>query len=157
MYHNQRFVRGFSFVEVSIALLILLILGALGINAFLNAKTTKNLEIISTGLVFTLNQARSDALAGKNSSAYGVHIASTSYSYFAGGTYNPSASDNRINNIPSGWRLSTSTSNGESQFVFRRLSGNSTASGTVSVIYLANPTKKIDIIVEQNGNISVVK
>ena len=149
--------RGFTFTEFMLAALILIILGAIGITAFYNSRTAKGLDAITDGLVFTLNKARSESINGNSLSQYGVLIASTSYTYFKGSGYDPAGADNKINDLPSGWNLSTTTSNGSSEVVFSRLTGTAQADATIKVMNLANTSLKRDIVVDTQGGITVVR
>lgn len=151
--HNK----GFTFIEITISILVLSIIGLLGIYAFLNTRNNKTLDIVSNNLVSTLEKAKSEALAGKDGLAYGVYVASTSFVYFSGSTYNPSDTQNRYTAIDSGWRLATTSSSGGSEFVFRRLSGNPTATGTITIINLSNTSQQRKVTIGQTGNISVIK
>lgn len=146
---------GFSFTEVLMAISILIVIGAIGIGVFYNSKKTKTLEVIADGLNFTMAQARSDALAGKNGSNFGIFVAPDSYTYFQGSTYVSGEAGNKTTALPSGWLLSTSTGNGSSAIVFLRLTGTPQAMATVTVSNIATPSLTRSLVVGFQGNISV--
>lgn len=149
--------RGFTAVEVMISIAIVVILGAIVVSSFSNARTTKTLDVITDGLVATLEAARADALAGKGSGSFGVAFASSSYSYFIGASYSESDPSNKITELPSGWSLSTTTGNGASEILFSRISGAAQTTATVTVTNIAVPSLSRSISIGGSGEISVVR
>lgn len=145
-------------VEAMIAIAIIVVLGAMGIAAFHNSNKSKSLEIISDGLAFSLSSARADAIAGKGGSAYGIFIASSSYSYFIGSNYVPGVASNKPHALPAGWALSTSTSLGSSSsFIFQRLTGAVSATGTVTVRKIDEPSLTRSLNIGELGTVTVVR
>ncbi len=141
--------------ELLMALFIMILIGAIGTTVFYGSKRTKTLEVITDGLNFTMELARSDALAGKGGSNFGIFIATSSYTYFMGSSYVDGNASNRTTTIPSGWLLSTSTGNGSSAIVFLRLAGTPQAMATVTVSNIGDPSLTRSLIVGSQGNISV--
>ncbi|HEX7724804.1 MAG TPA: hypothetical protein VF438_03670 [Candidatus Paceibacterota bacterium] len=150
---------GFTYVEVAISLAVLVIIGAIGISTFYGARDSKNLDVITDGLDSVLEQAKADAIAGKNASSFGVYFDTTSYTYFSGSTYTAGASTNKIVNLPGGWKLATSTGNPASVIVFNHLTGTAVATGTITISKTtANSTSTIrSISVGTAGDISVIR
>jgi hypothetical protein len=106
-----------------------------------------------------MEQAKGDAIAGKNAANAGVHFDATSYAYFTGSTYTADAATNKVSILPSGWRLSTSTSFGQSQVLFNHLTGSVTATGTITISKISgNATSTTRYItVGSAGDISVIR
>ncbi|MCX6715745.1 MAG: hypothetical protein NT077_01855 [Candidatus Taylorbacteria bacterium] len=148
---------GFTVVETLIAIFILILIGSIGISVFYNSRSTKTLDVVTDGLNFTLELARSDALAGKNASNFGIFVATSSYTYFMGSSYDSSDLNNKTTKIPSGWLLSTSTANGSSAIVFTHLTGNPQSMATVTISNIATPPLKRDLVIGSQGDISVIK
>lgn len=150
---------GFTLTEVLISIGILIVIGALCVSAFLNARTSKNLDVITDGLNAVLEQAKGDAIAGKNASMTGVRFDTTSYTYFSGSTYTAGAAANKVTNLPSGWRLSTSTSFGQTYVYFNRLTGSVNATGTITISKISNNSTSTTryITVGSAGDISVIR
>ena len=146
--------RGFTLIEVVISLAVLIIIGAIGISAFLNARDSKNLDTITDGLEAVLNQAKSDAVAGKNAANFGVEFDRTSFTYFMGSSYSAGATTNQTTLLPAGWAISTSTSNRLSYITFNHLTGTAQATGTVTV---SKGTSSRAIVIGSAGDITVIR
>ena len=150
--------KGFTAVELVVVIFIILLIMAMGTVSFYNSGSAKRLDTITDGLVFTIEQARSDTLAGKAGRSYGVRFDVGSYTLFTSTTYDSSSTTNKINILPSGWKLSTTTQNPAiTSIYFRRLTGFPQATTTVQVSNTANPALKRDVVIGSQGNISVVK
>jgi type II secretory pathway pseudopilin PulG len=150
---------GFTLVEVIISITVLIIIGALGLSSFYNARDSKNLDIIADGLDSTLEQAKGDATAGKNGTHAGVRFDITSYTYFSGPIYIEGAAGNKITYLPTGWRLATSTSFSKTSVMFNHLTGAVNATGTITISKTSNNgtgTTRL-ITVGSAGDISVIR
>ena len=150
---------GFTLPEVLISLAVLGIIGAIGITAFYNARDSKNLDVITDGVDSVLEQAKSDAIAGKNASNFGVYFDTASYTYFAGSSYTAGASTNKIANLPGGWKLATSSALTSSAIVFNHLTGTAVATGTITISKTSNNSAGTTryITVGSGGDISVIR
>lgn len=155
MKHPRSKASGFTLTEMIVALSIMILIGAMGIGVFYSSKKTKTLDVITDGLNFTMELARSDALTGKGGSNFGIFVATSSYTYFMGSFYVDGSASNRTTAIPSGWLLSTSTGNGSSAIVFLRLLGTPQAMATVTVSNIGDPSLTRSLVVGSQGNISV--
>ncbi len=81
-----------------------------------------------------LNQARNLTLLSKNATVYGVHFASPDYVLFTGSSYSSSDPNNQIFTLSSpDTVLTLSLTGGGSEVVFKRLSGETTQDGTITV------------------------
>ena len=149
--------RGFTFVEVLISIFVLILLGSIGVTAFISSRDSKNLDVITDGLDSTLELAKSDAIAGKNASNFGVEFDSGSYTYFAGSAYSAGTATNKVTLLPTGWKLSTTTSSGRSYIVFNHLTGTAQATGTITVSNIANASSTRSVSVGASGDITVIK
>jgi prepilin-type N-terminal cleavage/methylation domain-containing protein len=150
---------GFTLPEVLISIAVLTIIGAIGITAFYGARDSKNLDIITDGIDSVLEQAKADAIAGKNAANFGVHFDTASYAYFSGSTYTAGAATNKVVNLPGGWRLATSSALTSSAIIFTHLTGTAVATGTITISKISNNSTSTTryITVGSGGDISVIR
>jgi prepilin-type N-terminal cleavage/methylation domain-containing protein len=148
---------GFTLIEVLISVAVIVIIGAIGISSLYNARDSKNLDAVADGLDAVLEQAKSDAIAGKSAASYGVWFDSGSYAYFQGSAYSAGAGTNKVTILPGGWKLSTTTSSGRSYIVFTHLTGAAQATGTVTVSKIADPSLARSISIGSAGDITVIR
>lgn len=125
--------RGFTFIEIIIVITVVLVLAAGIFFSLANAQREKRLDTAADGILFTLEEAKADALSGKFGSAHGVHIDEDSYVRFVGSSYDEFDSDNVTYNVPDGITVSALLTGGGDDIVFARLNGSVAASGTVTV------------------------
>lgn len=125
---------GFSLIEIVIVLGILVLVSAFLVSPFTNFRNTQILQVSVEDVLSTLNKARTQTLAGHGDSAYGVHLETNRVVLFAGETYNASDPTNQAVNLHSLVNISNiSLSGGGSSVVFRRLTGTTTKTGTVTL------------------------
>lgn len=120
--------RAFTLIEVLIV--VALLSAAASFSVLMGTDTIgRSVAIGERDLAVTfLETARTSALANVDESPHGLHIDSTSFVLFAGGTYNPSDLENRVYE-----RESSVTVVGASDIVFNQLSGNvDTGAGTIT-------------------------
>ncbi len=91
--------RGFTLLEILIVLAILGILCGLSVAAFVNLKNAQTLDRDTDLVVESLRQARSQTLTAVNDTNYGIHFSSNQFTLFAGSTYDPNASTNKVFNL----------------------------------------------------------
>ncbi len=149
--------RGFTLTEAVISIAILILLSAIGLTSFYSSKSTKSLETITDGVDIALERAKSEAMAGKDGSSFGVYIEPSAYHIFPGSTYVAGDPDNKTATVPSGWSLSVTVQGGGSSIVFGRLTGVPQNMATVTISSIQDPSLTDSIIVGQSGDISVIK
>jgi hypothetical protein len=98
-----------------------------------------------------LRDARAQTLASVGGAQYGVLISSDRFIFFQGAVYNAAATSNQ----PFIFSSNVSASSSLGSIVFQRLTGNSTASGTISVYLKSDLTAKRTISIGNSGLVSV--
>ncbi|KKW44334.1 MAG: hypothetical protein UY94_C0026G0005 [Parcubacteria group bacterium GW2011_GWA2_56_21] len=94
---------GFTLIELLIALAILAILIAGIVSAFSGFTKAEAQKGAATGVLSLLETARSETLASKGGSRYGVHLDSSGATLFAGSSYgDESVPEKTITVSPSG-------------------------------------------------------
>ena len=146
---KNKFSRGFTFIEMAIVLAILGLLVSMVIPSFKNVGGSEALSTTVTSVISVLNEARSSAVSSKNAHGYGVRILPNQIVSFEG-TY---GTNNKILTISNLVKLSTSTGicSGCSDVIFNNVSGNTSASGTITVTILNDQTKNSTIRIYSTG------
>lgn len=125
--------RGLSFIEVLIVVAIIGILSSIVMVSWRSYTEGQMLGKDVEKVVEVLRYARSNTLASKNSSQYGIHLGSNSITLFSGSSYNESAVNNTVYTLNSSTALTHSLSGGSADVVFKRLTGEVTAYGTITL------------------------
>jgi prepilin-type N-terminal cleavage/methylation domain-containing protein len=126
--------KGFSLVELLVVVGILVLLTGIIMTTFVSFRKGQALDKDAELMVAVLRQARSQTLASKNLSQYGVHFASSKITIFTGTTYSAGAGGNY--DFPLNATDTIITINlvgGGSDVVFKRLSGETSQNGTIVV------------------------
>jgi prepilin-type N-terminal cleavage/methylation domain-containing protein len=152
----NRLHRGFTLVEILTSIAIIILVFGIGTYAFVSAKRSASLNTATDGLVFMLDQAKTNALAGKNGQNFGVYFDTYSYTYFAGSSYSVSNASNVVRQLGSGYKLTISLSAVGSTTIFSRLTGVPSATGTITVTDTSS-SKTQTVTVGNQGEITVVK
>lgn len=142
--------KGFTIIEIIVALAILIFLGVLTFSVFNRYKRDRSLDVNSQILVGTLNEARSKTLDSLEGSQYGVHLASSSVTLFKGLTYNPSDPLNQERSFQGPVVIASTTLPGP-DVVFERLSGETEQYGSIFLSVPNRTGETAEIIVEQTG------
>lgn len=144
--------RGFTVLEILIAVAILVVLGALILSPFSKFRTSQILNSETENILSLITQARENTLSSADASQYGVHFENMRAVMFKGATYSASDSNNKPISISSQAQISTiSLSGGGTDVVFQRLTGKTNQSGTVTLSLKSNPTKTRVIKIESTG------
>jgi len=146
------YARAFSLIEVLIVIGILAILSTGVFVAMSNLKEGRQLSSATDGVVFTLEQAKADALSGKSGVAHGVHFESNSYVRFWGSTYNASSPDNVTYDLPEDVTLQSVISGGGADIVFARLDARVSTPGTITLTDSTGGLRSISVAA--SGSIS---
>lgn len=145
--------RGYTLIEIILAVAIGTILLGLTVTAFKSAATSQSVDKSAEIVVSALNEARSSTLSSKEASSYGVHFGTTDVTLFKGPTYVSGVSTNQVRRINQGTTISNITlSGGGSDVIFTRLTGGTTQTGTLVVKNTASTTSKT-ITISGTGNV----
>lgn len=149
--------RGFSLIELLIVFAVVALLAAGALYSMTAARANKQLATIVDGIVFTLEEAKSNALSGKDGTAHGVHFTNNEYVLFGGATYDSNDPENQAFAVDSGFTITTTLTGSGSDVVFARLIGEVAADGTVTVTDDSDPTRTTAVHIGPLGDVSVVE
>jgi prepilin-type N-terminal cleavage/methylation domain-containing protein len=142
--------RGFTLIELMIVLLIGLLIGAIVVSVFYDLLKDQSLKKDFASVVALTERARSMAMNSKNNSAFGTHFASSSISLFSGITYATSSVLEKYD-LNSRVEISSVSLGGVSDLWFAKITGYSSASGTVSLSLKNNATSTKTITIFSTG------
>lgn len=129
---NTHISRGFSLLEIVVALGILSLLAGLGIRSFFSARAAQDLDHAVSEITALLREARSRTLASEGSTVFGVFFLADRAALFRGETYAEGEPAEKTVFIPARTEIAAINLSG-SQTVFRRLVGNAEPAGDVTV------------------------
>ncbi len=147
--------KGFSLIEITISIGILVAILALGIVPFMSASKDKELETIANAVLLKLEESKTDAISGKFGENSGVWFDTTSYTIFYGDSYDPDSVNNVVTSISEEFAISTDIMN--DAVIFERVSGNVEETGTVTISEADDLNNSINIVVGPTGNLTIVK
>jgi len=143
--------RGFSLPEVLIAISIVGGLSALSFVAFSSFSKRDALSSSTKAIVLTLRDARTKTMASVGDSRYGVSFSSDRYTLFKGDSFSGSSPSNQVSLLSSLVRASSS----RQDFIFERVTGNVSSSGTIEVYLASDPARKNMVQVHGTGLVDV--
>lgn len=136
--------RGFTLVELLIAISIMILLAAVAVPIYGNLQNLSQKEQASYKLLQDLRAARQDALSRINNNSQGIKISVHSYVVFQGSSYaTRTASFDR--NIDLGNNLSLTSNLSNNEIVFTRGSGMPSGLGSITVTESLGASKQITI------------
>jgi type II secretory pathway pseudopilin PulG len=125
---------GFTYLEILLVICILGIITVISITTLVSFNTNQALDKDTQTVVTVLEEARSKTLASTDASQYGVHIGSNDLTVFKGNTYISTDPNNRVINLNGITTISNITfSDGGSDIVFKRLTGETVQTGTITI------------------------
>lgn len=128
----KTFQKGVTLLEILIVIAILGALSALIVGNFSSTRGDQVLKNETEAVVALLQEARSNTLSGLDSSQYGVHIQSDRVILFKGSSYSSSDPSNSPYFIDDAVFISSiNLQGGGSDIIFERLTGETTAYGTL--------------------------
>ena len=141
----------FTLVETLVVIGIIVLVSSISLISIASLSRREALSANSAALVTRLRDARARTLASVGGMQHGVAIATTSVTFFRGSTYDPASTTNDVFTL-SGY-VNASTTLGV--VVFERITGNASASGTIEMFLVADPSKKKLITVQTSGLVNV--
>lgn len=142
--------KGFSILEVVIALAILALIAAAVSGAFWNFRDTRELERSRDEVMNLAREARARTLASESNNQFGVYVEAGRAVLFQGAAYGEGAAGNKAYAYsPRVEAYSIPFSGGA--VVFARLTGAASASGTVSFRLKAKPAQTRAFTIQSSG------
>jgi prepilin-type N-terminal cleavage/methylation domain-containing protein len=150
---------GFSLIEVVVVLAILAVFSSVTWSVFSRFANGSLIDTQARLVYAVLSDARSRTLASKSDLQYGVHFATSSLVLFQGPSYDVAATTNATTTLSAKVSLATALSDGASDIVFEKITGEASAYGTSTVLLLASstPVSAVSIVVYPTGVIEVVQ
>jgi prepilin-type N-terminal cleavage/methylation domain-containing protein len=146
--------KGFTLMEILVVLGILAILTTIGMTSFRNSSVRVNLEQQSAIALSLVEEARNNSLASLNNSEYGIRFSSTTVTLFQGKTYSSGAS-NKTHVFTNGVYASPINISGGNDIYFNRLTGEPSATGTVTFKITADQSLFKVLIINGTGIIEI--
>jgi len=147
---------GFTLLEVIIVLCIITIISSVTLVSLSGVGSKQSLDKSGLLVMSLLEQARSETLASKNSSEYGVHFDANQVVLFKGTVYSAGDSSNIILPLDSKVTLSNITlQGGGSEAVFQRLTGSAYNPGTLRISLISNSSVYKTITINSTGIIDI--
>jgi hypothetical protein len=119
--------------------------------SFASFSRSEALEASTAVVMAGLRDARAQTIASVGGNQYGIYIEPDKFTMFRGTSYNASDPDNNITSLGSYVRASSS----QSTFVFSRITGDVSASGTIDLFLLADSSIKRTIRIEATGLVNL--
>lgn len=145
---------GFTLMEILIGFLIIAVVLGLSVTVFMDAKRSASQNSFTDSMASLIEEAKANAMSGRNGITFGVSILPDSLVMFAGSAYDPSDSANRFVEIPDGLYIDTTISGGT--IVFSRLFGTPSATGTITIANNGSSTIHT-IFIGNQGDLRVLK
>lgn len=130
---NTRMHKGFTMVEIIIVIAILAIIATISVMAFVNMHKASTLRGATSDVYESFTRARELTLASENDTVYGVHLATSSVTRFAGGTYSAGSASNTVFTFGSIVSATGTLVMQNANITFERLTGKPSATGTIYV------------------------
>lgn len=149
--------KGFTLIEIVLAVGILGILTSIGFNSFHTAQLKKEQQGIAQSIVATLEKQKADTQAGKGGSNYGVKFTSSEYISFVGTSYSTSSPTNLHVPVKSDFEIEDSIINANNIIFFSKLYGESNEVATITISHIEDKISPQFIVIEKSGSISVIE
>ncbi len=142
----KRSTKGFTVAEIIIVLGILALLVSMIVSSFGKVGGSEALDTTVASVISILNEAKSQAVSSKDASNYGVRILNNGLISFKN-SYGTNNKEYIVSNLVT---VSTSTGIG-ADIIFNNVSGNTNASGTITITVLNDSSKNSTINVYSTG------
>ena len=130
---TKNFRKGFTALEIIIALGIISLLGALSLVSFLNSRRVGELVTAGNEMLAVLRLAHEKAVAGQGGDPWGVRLAGNAYYLFQGVSYG-SAVSSVTYIVPSSIEIANiALAGGGQEILFRSVDGITDQQGTFTV------------------------
>lgn len=144
--------RGFTVLEILVVVTLIFIITGIVVVAMGTFRDTQARDAEVEQVLALLGEARTDTIASKDASSYGVHFTSSSITLFKGTTYTAGDANNEEADIDSALSLvNISFAGGGSDVVFNRLTGTTDDYGTLVIRVGSSSDHDATISIAQTG------
>jgi prepilin-type N-terminal cleavage/methylation domain-containing protein len=143
--------RGFTLAETLISVAIIGVLAGLSMTAFATFARKESLDSNAAALAAALRDARARTIASVGGMQHGIYIESSRFVLFQGSSYSSTATTN----VPFNWSSAVKASSTLSSIVFEKVTGNSSASGTIELYLVPSYTVKKSVTIQSGGLVNV--
>lgn len=148
--------KGLTFIEIIVAISILVFISTIGLSAFSSFKEAASLSSSIDTVMTYLIQARSKTLSAEGGVQYGVHFESEKIVFFQGGSYIESNPQNQEIILPTIIEIFSITLNGGgSDVLFKKLTGETDNTGTIQLRLKSNLTREKTVSIQKTGLVVV--
>jgi len=148
--------RGFSLIEVLIAVSVLTILAGLIAPGFSFFKQQSLIDGATQEIIHALRLAQNKTLASEGDSNFGVYFETNKFVVFKGLTYSAVAPDNEVHNLDSSLSISAINFGGAVAYVvFERLTGTTVNYGSLVIGRTGDASQNKTIYIDRSGIISL--
>lgn len=142
--------KGLTMLEILTSIAVIAVVVVIVVSALAVFRRSADLNSAVDGVYAQLREARRRTIESKDASRWGVHVESSRTTLFKGATYSSGAADNEVSGLPS-----TVTIAGPTDIVFKRLSGDTDNSGTLTLTSIQDTSKTKTIIIRSSGLIEI--
>ncbi len=137
-------------MELVVVVAILGVMATLSVVSLSNFLKKESLASTASALAGAIREARSRTLASVKGQQYGVRIDSDRFAVFSGAAYSADSAETPYI-FPNGVRATTAIPN----VVFSRVTGNSSASGTIDLYVTSSASTKKSVGVQGTGLVTI--
>ncbi|MEI6316105.1 MAG: prepilin-type N-terminal cleavage/methylation domain-containing protein [bacterium] len=151
---NRKNESGFTLMEMMIIIFLIVVTCTI---VFYNYSAHRNNQALNNGedeIISILNEARSRTLSGENNAQYGVHFQTNKAVLFSGATFATAGTSTSEINLDTTVQISgMGLAGGVSDIVFKKVTGNTDAYGTLTLTSAPTSLQKT-ITITKNGFVS---
>lgn len=155
--HSNQKNSGFTLLETMIVLAIMTVILAIIIFSYNSAQSKKKVEVTIDSISLRLEEAKSNALAGKKGTDWGVKFNTIGYVLFNGSSFNSADVNNASSTVATNITIKTNLSGGGSSVIFSRMTGVPNVTGSVVINDINNIKNLATTTIGTLGDISVLK
>ncbi len=152
---NKR-VRGFTLVELIIAISVFAILAVVGFISIFNYKQIQQIDLVTQEIIAVLRNSQNRSISQESGSRWGVYFENSSsvdfYELFMGTSYAGGTVYAR-SVLPSGVQFEIPAAGSNSSIVFSPITGLPANSAIIKISLVGSPTTSSTININSNGEI----
>lgn len=146
---------GFTLVEILFSVSVVLIFLGITLGAYLQMKKSVEVSKDAEYVSFLLSKARSDTLASRDNSQFGMHFETSRVVSFSGNEYVEGSVENEVFNLTPGVVIDIiSLSGGGDDVIYNRIDGTTDQFGFVRLVNSSSGINK-RINISKNGGTSI--